>query len=1014
MKPQRSITPNEKLYIVGDAITRSFSLQLVLEMSDEVDISSLNQAIFQANTGNPNVPLRAHLGLINSFWYQSKEDLMNANCVELIEAEWDGQEMQTVPFLRSEGFQPLQATTHIYVIKGKRHFIVFRAFHGLMDAMGLYHWVKDIFRAWRNQPLLGSQASITDYHFLKNKKKNIHRPHFGFDCLAPTGQTGTIHTDYLWHKVSFPGKITGLTAKLCQIVLDYGVDFGVEKARFMIPVDLRSHLPDVNTTANFANPLFVEAQKGDHWQLIHSDIVKQLSNHNELMVGKHDDWLLYMPVSLLKWFFKALCDYQTKKNRYMLSSIVSKITIDLFDLATPHAKAIAGYFLPINIPLSPMTIIATDHHQETTVCFSVSNAHATQEQCMDLMNRIKKLGETECSPKINGEQRYCDALWNSYNDTAVDYPQDRSIFSIIWDNCLTYKNEKALIINELEFITYEGLKNKVLDIASHFSSLGVQSGSRVAIVLPGNDDHLCSMLACWYLGAAYIPIDTRSPLTWTLTLLEDAKPTLTVHDNRVDSSVHYSSLCTTIPAQIEGVKRPEISSNSLSQLAYIIYTSGSTGRPKGVMINHGQLLNYLLWAVDVYRYNGLSYHTALVTSLAFDLSVTPLYLPLMTGGSIALFTHPLTPLSMKNMLTHKAFNFIKLTPSHLRMVSGLSMHSDNPLTLVVGGESLPCQLAKSIIDKLPAARLFNEYGPTETTVGCMIHQYNPITDRQGSVPIGIPSANTRIYCLDSHLKPVKIGQEGELYISGKNVAVGYLNNADATNARFLPDPFDPKQRMYQSGDLAKHQADGLLVYLGRQDHQVKIRGHRIETSEIENALLTIEGISQVVVHFIKSGNALDDDVDELVAYLVSNTVMNTSVIRKKLSSVLPHYMLPKYCIFLAELPLTINGKVDVKKLPKPKITSTTGLREEHVDLLMHVRQLFANALSLQETDIDNHRTFEEMGGDSMQLAYIIREILNNMIAPQYHADFGQVLEQLLTRATPNNFYEALSIVRNES
>ncbi|KTD00314.1 non-ribosomal peptide synthetase [Fluoribacter gormanii] len=1006
IKAQRPITPSEKLYLVGDAMNHSCSLQLVLEMNSSVDVPSLNKAIIQASSANPYVHMRAKLRYINSIWYNVSHKSIDSEVSQVIEMEWDGHDIQGLSLFHGHKFEPSHSATQIIYIKGKRHFLVFRVFHGVMDGMGLYHWVKEIFRAWRKVPLIGTDLAMTDYDFLRQKRKIEYRPNFPLDCIAPTGNTGSAHTHYLWHKVTLSGKINAVTAKICQILLENSTALGAERARFMIPVDLRHHVK-ANTTANFANPIFIEAKKGADWSSIYCDIVKQLSCQNELHIGTYDAYLHHLPLPLLKVLLNALIYYQNKKNQYMMSGIISKLSINLSELESEQdCKAIDGFFLPINAPIAPIVLIVTEHNDVTNICFSVSSAHATPETCTHLANQFKQLID---EPELVADSSlpYCDTLWPVYNNTLVEFPQEKTIFTKIWESSIKNSHNHALISGK-RIITYKQLSHRVLELASFFSDIGVGCGDKVAIYLPRNEDMICSMLACWYLGAAYIPIDITSPITWVLALLQDAQPVLVIHEECAALKQHYPGLSTHIPLQIISSKTPKSNGNSLTQLAYIIYTSGSTGTPKGVMINHGQLLNYLSWAVEAYGNNNQPYHTALFTSIAFDLTVTSLYLPLLSGGSMMLIPEPINILTLKDIFTKRTINFLKLTPSHLRMISSLPMSSGHQLTLVVGGEELPSKLARSVVEKLPAARIFNEYGPTETTVGCMVHQFDVTNDLQGSVPIGIPTANTRIYCLDSKLKPVKIAEEGEIYIAGTNVGVGYLNEPQLTSKYFMDDPFFPGARMYQSGDLAKHREDGLLVYLGRKDQQTKIRGHRIELSEIENILLAIQGISQAVVTLIKQEQFFGEANNQLAAYIVSDANGQEMNLRNELSAILPSYMIPKYFIFLTELPLTVNGKVDYKKLPEPVSELIFNKIEEHDDLLTQIRQLFANVLSLPLEVIDNHVNFGDLGGDSMQMAYMINEMITKMISSQHHDAFSNELERLLVCATPYNFYKHLS------
>lgn len=728
--PYRPITTSEKIYFVENEMNQALSLQLVVEMESKIHTASLSEAILQASTVNPCVNYRARLSPFRSYWYQSNT---NYNELSVFQYEWDGEDIQSIPFLNNTKFNPNQPAVHISYIQGKRHFIIFRVFHGLMDAMGLYHWVKDIYRAWSHLDLIGSSEKITDFDFLMMHQQNRYRTNFSLDCIPPTGPANEAHSGYNWYKLKIPSRVNALTAKLCQALLEASTALGAVKARFMIPVDLRRYLLAENTTSNFTNPLFIETHKGAEWQSIYIDIVKQLANQNELIIGKHDGNLRHIPQFILKKLFKILSHYQIKKNRYMISGIISSLMINLNDLHSNNNKAIDAFFLPVNTSFSPITVITTEHNDATTICFSISNAHATKEDCVNLASKLTEIIREH--PSVDNDETFSNMLWPEFNNTKISYPQHKTVFARIWDNLTQYKHQTALVCDEVP-ITYQCIQERVLSLACHLSSLGVKEGSTVALILASNQDNICCMLACWYLGAAYIPIDIKSPRAWILSVLANAKPLLTVHDKENIINLYYSGLCTSPLYEMPDAKIPAMKSNSLSQLAYIIYTSGSTGTAKGVMINHAQLLNYLWWAVEAYQQNNQSYHTALFTSIAFDLTITTLYLPLMTGGSIRLIDQKINPLMLKSIISDHAINFVKLTPSHLRMISCLPFTSNNPITLIVGGECLPCLLAKSIIDKLPLSRIFNEYGPTETTVGCMIHLYNPQKDLQGSVPIG--------------------------------------------------------------------------------------------------------------------------------------------------------------------------------------------------------------------------------------------------------------------------------------
>ena len=288
-------------------------------------------------------------------------------------------------------------------------------------------------------------------------------------------------------------------------------------------------------------------------------------------------------------------------------------------------------------------------------------------------------------------------------------------------------------------------------------------------------------------------------------------------------------------------------------LAYVIYTSGSSGRPKGVMISHRGLMNYLYWARQAYHPNSPgSWGAPLHSSVAFDLTITSLFVPLLSGQSVLLLPEEDKEALHSAFQEGATFSLLKLTPSHLEMLSS-QFTTEQPqrqvATLIIGGEALWARHLNNWLANFPGTRIFNEYGPTETVVGCCIYEVATQDTVIDPVPIGRPIANTQLYLLDARLQPVPIGVVGELYIGGAGVARGYLHRPELTAERFVPHPFstEPGDRLYRSGDLARYRADGTLEFLGRVDQQVKIRGYRVEPGEVEAVLCQHPAVQEAVV-----------------------------------------------------------------------------------------------------------------------------------------------------------------------
>ncbi|WP_410581902.1 non-ribosomal peptide synthase/polyketide synthase [Amycolatopsis sp. lyj-108] len=491
-------------------------------------------------------------------------------------------------------------------------------------------------------------------------------------------------------------------------------------------------------------------------------------------------------------------------------------------------------------------------------------------------------------------------------------------------------------------LSYGELERHANRLAHWLIAAGAGPEQRVAVVLPNSVELLVALLAVLKSGAAYVPIDPLYPPERIRFMLDDSGPVV-VFDSR-EAVLDTAGLPETDP----GV-RP------LPGLpAYVIYTSGSTGRPKGVVTTHGGLLNYLRWAAGAYP--GLGGTAVLHSSVSFDLTVTTLYGPLLTGGHIRVEGSP----------SPRPPTFLKATPGHLPLLGALDEDDLSPTgELVVGGDQLLGPVAEDWRADHPAAVVVNEYGPTETTVGCMEYRVEPGQEPfDGAVPIGHPIWNTRLYVLDGLLNPVPAGVAGELYVAGAGLARGYFGRPGLTAAGFVACPFGaPGERMYRTGDVVIRRHDGELEYRGRADQQVKIRGFRIELGEIEAALAAHPDLGEVAVVAHEA-----DGTRRLVAYLVpapGAAVPGTTVLREFLGRTLPAHMVPAVFIGLDALPLNANRKLDRRALPAPDGYVSAGRRyvAPRTPVERELAQVFSAVLGVEQVGAEDN--FFGLGGDSI-------------------------------------------------
>lgn len=575
---------------------------------------------------------------------------------------------------------------------------------------------------------------------------------------------------------------------------------------------------------------------------------------------------------------------------------------------------------------------------------------------------IKLLSEDEINLKLH-----------TLNSTKSDYSQDKTIYELFEEQVKKTPDSIAVIFNEQQ-LTYKELNEKANQMAYYLREQGVNRQTMVGLLQTHSTELIISILAVLKAGGAYLPIDPTYPPERINYIVEDSKCLILLTNFALDKAVKFDK-------KILNVKEIEAGSyskenltrvNESKDLVYVIYTSGSTGKPKGVMLEHKGLVNYTCWAKKVYL-KGEAEVIALYSSIAFDLTVTSIFMPLISGSQIVIYDNDENEFVLYKILRENRATVVKLTPAHLTLLKDLDNSSSNIKRFIVGGEDLKVSLAKEVYDSFNGAiEIYNEYGPTETVVGCMIYKYNVLEDKAISVPIGCPAENVQIYILDKELNAVPTGIIGELYISGDGVARGYLNNEKLTNERFIDNPFINGKKMYKTGDTARYLENGIIEYIGRSDNQIKIRGHRIEIGEIEKYLLENEEIKDAVVVYKK----IPSGVDLLNAYIVRLGEISESEIKKWLLKFLPKYMIPSNFIFMDILPLTINGKIDYNMLPeldqsennKSFIKYGNEIEKELVEVMEEI---------LRIENISMNDNYHQIGGDSIKAIQISSKLKNS-------------------------------------
>ncbi len=593
------------------------------------------------------------------------------------------------------------------------------------------------------------------------------------------------------------------------------------------------------------------------------------------------------------------------------------------------------------------------------------------------------------NPLTNQEVKLILQEWNN---TTIDYNQTH-IIELIQQQAKTSPNATAIIENNYA-IDYQTFLKSIQHYANAILNSLTSSSSEqpIAICLPKNKEFIYSLFAAIYLGYAYVPIDPSYPKERIDYIIENCNPSLIITNSKFKAHFaehQYLDIDNLDKNIIKNNIEPQL---NFDRLAYIIYTSGSTGKPKGVAITQNSLHNCLNWLTHQYQFkNEIG---ILKSSISFDASVWEIFTPLFSQGTLVIADDDSSKnaLEIINLFIQHKVTISLIVPSLLRIFLEID-EFENTTSLkhvFVGAESI----SQKTIDKFHQshyAKLHNLYGPTEATIFTTAYDFNR-KDEKNIIPMGKPIANTQVYVLNQNKHLLPIGVTGELYIAGTPLAREYYNNPSLTETTFtkLTLPDNQYKTIYKTGDLVRWLEDGNLEFINRKDMQIKLHGFRIEIAEIESIFLKHPAIDAVVIQFVNDNN----ENPFLAAFIVTNLSLTILDIRNYLKSSLPYYMIPQAIQIIKEIPLTANGKINYKALPKPNLHSQ-NTQQAYLAPRTHNEKLLCEIFSyiLQVKKISLLDNFFELGGNSlktMQLITHIRTHFNIILSPKVIFDHSTI------------------------
>lgn len=927
---KRVVSKNEKLYRLLQRRYETFSIQFIVEGVGEIERKELEKAVLESFKYTP---------FINSLYkdgeWKEKKNISEIVCInEIIDIK--------NKVFRIKNNVDNESSYNIFIFKNG---VVFNVFHGVTDGKGIQLWIENIFRILNKKRALKTNSLENDEEFIKKINFIKRERKLNLDIKIPRDKE-LIESEFF--HITLPYISRNTIYRVAQVITE---TLKSGKQRFMIPTDIRKYREGVVTTSNLVLPIILEVNEREKIEEIREKFLKSLRGKEELQPVNSRVLNLITNKKFHKILINFLEFLQKNLKRNMGTGTISNLgKVKLEDYSTENFKATKIYSIPVVQPFAPISANIIENNLSTEIVVGIYKGFIGKEKIKGINEGIKN--------EILGERR--------------EIFSEDDILKRIYKNIKEQRDDIVVIQGEKKY-TYGDLEKKIVSIMIHLKKKGYVKGKGVIVNLDRGIDYIASIIAINFLGGYFIPIDKESSVKRIEYILEQNKHSFLITDKKNKLNYEKMILIEEIDENEDGKLDIKEFYNEEKRV-YVIYTSGTTNAPKGVKILRESLSNYLKWCEEYYKFSkGNTF--AFFTSIEVDLSITSYFLPLYTGGKIYIYEEKLDTGVLKKLLSNEEIDFIKLTPTHLRLIKVLGIKSERDIKLIVGGESLSGDLIENIRKNLKNIEIYNEYGPTETTVAVTCFKIEKKKNVEDEVPIGKPIYNTKIILGD-----------GEIYVGGMPVGEGYVDKNEKGYINFF------KERFYKTNDIGFKNRDGELVYIGRKGDEIKYLGHRLDINAIvQDIKKAINNIDEIY---------LKNDKNILKLYLISK---NEKIVEEVWEYVKINFssLKIKEIYWSEDIPISQGGKTEYKKFNR-YLKDTKQYEENNKKECSEIIKIIKEILEIDgKEQIDEKSNFFDLGGDSVD--YIV---LQNEIVKRFKIEKNKE-EELFKEL--GKYYENLSI-----